>query len=114
MKGHQKLKYQDFRFYPQFEALKMAEDETIVEFNVRVLDLANESFALGEKFTDTKMVREVLRSLRFRFNMKATTIKEANDITTMKLDELFGSLKTFELSLEDNVLKKKIVFHSKG
>ncbi|KAA0067010.1 putative mitochondrial protein [Cucumis melo var. makuwa] len=39
--------------------------------------------------------------------MKVTTMKEANDITTMKLDELFGSLRTFELSLNDNLLKKK-------
>lgn len=39
--------------------------------------------------------------------MKVTTIEEANDMTTMKRDEFFGSLRTFELSLEDNGLKKK-------
>ncbi|TYK08228.1 gag-pol polyprotein [Cucumis melo var. makuwa] len=32
----------------QFEVLQMDEDETIVEFNVCVLDIANESDALGE------------------------------------------------------------------
>lgn len=39
--------------------------------------------------------------------MKVTAIEEANDITTMRLDELFGSLRTFELLLEDNGLKMK-------
>ena len=77
----------------KFEALNMAEDEKIAEFNVRVLVLANESFALGEKIIDTKLVKKVLRSLPSRFNMKVSTIEEANDITTMKLDELFDSKK---------------------
>ncbi|KAA0036502.1 gag-pol polyprotein [Cucumis melo var. makuwa] len=39
--------------------------------------------------------------------MKVTTIKEANDITTMKLDELFRSLHTFELLFKDQRQKKK-------
>lgn len=38
----------------KFEALKMSEDETIIEYNVRVLDIANESFALAERMTDLK------------------------------------------------------------
>ena len=75
-----------------FEALKMTEDETIAEFNVRVLDIANESDALGEKMYDSKLVQKVLRSLPSRFNMKITAIEEANDLSKMKLDELFGSL----------------------
>ncbi|KAA0050148.1 gag-proteinase polyprotein [Cucumis melo var. makuwa] len=77
----------------RFEALKMNDDETIAKFNVRVLDLANESFTLGEKIAKSKMVQKVLRSLPSRFSMKMTAIEEANDITTMKLDELFGSLR---------------------
>ncbi|KAA0068136.1 MADS-box transcription factor PHERES 2-like [Cucumis melo var. makuwa] len=41
----------------------MSEEKTIVEFNVRVLDIANESDALREKMFDAKLVRKVLRSL---------------------------------------------------
>lgn len=40
----------------KFEALKMVEDDTISKFNIRFLDLANESFALEEKLSDTKLV----------------------------------------------------------
>ncbi|KAA0065593.1 gag-pol polyprotein [Cucumis melo var. makuwa] len=85
----------------------MAEDESIVVFDVRVLDLENESLALGGNISNTKLVRKVLRSLPSCFSMKVVVIEEANDITTMKLDELFGSLRTFELILEDGKPKKK-------
>lgn len=83
----------------RFEAFKMADDETLAEYIVRVLDITNESFLLGEKISDSKLVRKVLWFFPRRFNMKVTTIEEANDITKMKLDELFGSLKTFKLTL---------------
>ncbi|KAA0042908.1 Retrovirus-related Pol polyprotein from transposon TNT 1-94 [Cucumis melo var. makuwa] len=40
-------------------------------------------------------------------SLKVTTIEEANDITTMKFDELSRFLRTFELTLEDREPKKK-------
>lgn len=73
----------------------MSNDELIAEFNGHVLDIENESFALGEKMSDTKLMRKVLQTLPQRFNMKVTTIEEANDGTTMKFDELFGSLRIY-------------------
>ena len=39
--------------------------------------------------------------------MKVTIIKEANDIATMKVDKLFGSLRTFKLNLRDSNSKKR-------
>ncbi|TYK03062.1 gag-pol polyprotein [Cucumis melo var. makuwa] len=44
-----------------FEALKMFEDESVSEYNERVLEIANESLLLGEKIPDSKIVRKVLR-----------------------------------------------------
>ncbi|KAA0059174.1 F5J5.1 [Cucumis melo var. makuwa] len=38
--------------------------------------------------------------------MKVTAIEEAQDITTLKLDELFGSLLTFEMAMSDRESKK--------
>ncbi|KAA0065837.1 gag-proteinase polyprotein [Cucumis melo var. makuwa] len=38
--------------------------------------------------------------------MKVTAIEEAHDITTLKLDELFGSLLTFEMAISDRENKK--------
>ncbi|KAA0038023.1 gag-pol polyprotein [Cucumis melo var. makuwa] len=85
----------------QFEEMKMEEDQSLSEYNVKILDIANKSFLLGERIPESKLVRKVLSSLPQRFNMKVTTIEEANDITKMKLEEQFGSLKTFELTLGD-------------
>jgi hypothetical protein len=38
--------------------------------------------------------------------MKVTTIKEAQDITRMKVEELIGSLQTFEMAINDQPEKK--------
>ncbi|CAM8951473.1 unnamed protein product [Rhodiola kirilowii] len=54
----------------KFEDLKMKEEETIVEFNARVLDLSNEAAALGKPIEEERMASKVLRSLPPRFAMK--------------------------------------------
>src|ERR1044072_7891724 len=90
----------------QFENFRMGEEETIVEFHMHIRDMANASFALGEKMSDEKLVRKILRYLPKRFAMKVTAIEEAQDIASMQVDELIGSLQTFELSLNDKAEKK--------
>ncbi|KAA0038159.1 gag-pol polyprotein [Cucumis melo var. makuwa] len=85
----------------------MTEEETIVEYNVRVLEIANESFNLGEKIPESKLVIKVLHSLPKKFDMKVIAIEEAHDITTLKLDELFGSILTFEMTISDREDKKE-------
>ncbi|KAA0046817.1 gag-pol polyprotein [Cucumis melo var. makuwa] len=65
----------------KFEALKMSEDESVSEYNERVLEIANESLLLGEKIPDSMIVWKILRSLPRKFDMKVTTIEEAYDIT---------------------------------
>ena len=41
----------------------MKEEESITDFNSRLCDIANETFELGEKFLEEKLVRKTLRSL---------------------------------------------------
>jgi len=86
----------------------MHEIETISEFNSRLCDIANESFALGEKIPEAKLVSKTLRSLPQRFAYKVTAIEEAKNIETMRLDELMGSLRTFEMHLSQNKKEKEI------
>ncbi|MCI77701.1 gag-pol polyprotein, partial [Trifolium medium] len=45
-------------------------------------------------------------SLPKQFDIKVTAIEEAQDIATMKVDELVGSLQTFELGIKDRNEKK--------
>ncbi|KAK2429756.1 putative mitochondrial protein [Trifolium repens] len=90
----------------KFEALRMKDDESIQDFHLCLLDIANSFEALGEKISDEKLSRKLLRSLPKRFDMKVTAIEEAHDISTMKMDELVGSLQTFEIVLNERSDKK--------
>ena len=82
-----------------FEALTMFEDESLAEFNMRIRDLANESYSLGKPMTDEELVRKTLRALSPKFKMKIIAIEEVHDSKTLKFDELMRSLMTFEPSL---------------
>ena len=53
-----------------------------------------------------KMLRKILRSLPKRFDMKVTTIEEAQDIFRMLVDELIRSLQNFELVVDNRTEKK--------
>ena len=59
----QKLQY----LTTNFEALTMLEDESVAKFNVRIRDLANESYSLGKPMTDEDLVRKTLKALSPRF-----------------------------------------------
>ena len=94
----------------KFEILGMSEKETIDDFNGRLCNIANESFSLGEKISEDKLVKKALRSLPPRFTYKATTIREAKDLKKMRLEELMGSLLMFEMELnEESKERKKLV-----
>ncbi|WJX28723.1 hypothetical protein P8452_17405 [Trifolium repens] len=97
----------------KFENLQMKEDESVHEFHMNVLDFANQFDALGEKLSEEKLIRKILRSLPKKFDMKVTTIEETQDISSMKVDELLGSLQTFELVLmRDQKRRTKALFLS--
>ena len=95
----------------QFENLKMKEDENIQDLHMNILDMANSFESLGEKMSDEKLVRKILRSLPKRFDMKVTAIEEAQDISNMKVDELIGSLQNF-VNNRTEKKRKSIAFAS--
>src|ERR1051325_9658223 len=73
---------------------------------MNILEIANTSGALGEKMSEEKLVRKILRSLPKRFAMKVTAIEEAQDISILKVEELIGSLMTFEMGISETGDKK--------
>ncbi|MCI17160.1 gag-pol polyprotein [Trifolium medium] len=89
-----------------FENLCMKEEETIHDFHMNVLEFANSFDALGETISDKKLVSKILRSLPKRFDMKVTAIEEAQDLATIQVDELIGSLQTYELGINQRKEKK--------
>ena len=56
-------------------------------------------FNLGEKTEDSKVVRKIIRSLLESFRAKVTAIEESKDLDEIKVQEIVGSLQTYELSL---------------
>ncbi|KAK2429199.1 gag-protease polyprotein [Trifolium repens] len=91
----------------KFENLRMKEEETIYDFHMNILDLANSFDSLGERLSDEKMVRKILRSLPKRFDMKVTAIEESQDIASMKVEEVIGSLQTIEMNFSNKPEKKE-------
>jgi hypothetical protein len=55
--------------------------------------------SLGKQISDVKLIRKILKSLPERFRIKVTTIEESKDLEEMKIEELVGSLQTYEYSL---------------
>ncbi|KAK2402298.1 gag-protease polyprotein [Trifolium repens] len=92
----------------KFENLRMKEDESVHDFHMNVIDFSNSFDSLGEKIPGEKIVRKILRSLPRKFDMKVTAIEEAQDISSMKVDELIGSLQTFELYINERSEMKNI------
>jgi hypothetical protein len=92
----------------KFENLQMREDDSVHvhDFHMNIIDYANQFDFLGEKIPEEKLVRKILRSLPKKFDMKVTAIEEAQDISSLKIEELVGSLQTFELSMNERYEKK--------
>lgn len=84
----------------------MYDGETIFEFNVRLCDIVNSSFALGGNKSDEKLVRKILKSLPKRLDIKVTTIEKAQNVSPTKVDEFIDSLLTFEMTINDKSEKR--------
>ena len=82
-----------------FEEIKMEEDKSFDEFYVKLKDIVNSAFNLGEQIFEPKIMRKVLRSLLERFHAKIIATKESKDIDKIPLTELVGNLQTYKLGL---------------
>jgi hypothetical protein len=79
----------------RFEEIKMLDDETLEEFYSKMSNLRKSMVTVS----DVKLIQKILRSLLEHFKIKVTTIEEGKDLEEMKIEELVGSLQTYELSL---------------
>ncbi|XP_075521562.1 uncharacterized protein LOC142554768 [Primulina tabacum] len=88
----------------KFESLRMEDRESILEYDSRLRQLSNEAHSLGDPMSNERLVNKVLRSLPEKFNVKVCAIEESKDTSTINMDELMSSLRTFEMNLD---LQKK-------
>ena len=63
---------------------------------------------MGEMTEDSKIVRKILRSLPESFRAKVTAIEESKDLDEIKIQDLIGSLQTYDLSLPSQRKSKSL------
>ena len=97
----------------KYELFKMKSNESIPGMFTRFTDIINNLKNLGRAYTNAELCRKILWSLSHSWKAKVTAIQEAKDMSTLKLEELLGSLMTHELKLnqlnedEDEIKKKR-------
>ena len=75
----------------------MKEEENIAAYFLQVDETMNIIRGLGERIEESVIVQKILRSLPMRFDSKISAIEERSDLDTMTVDELHGTLTTYEM-----------------
>ena len=70
----------------------MSDDESFDEFYVKLNDIVNYVYNLGEIYAQPKIVRKIFRFLTENFRPKVTVITKSKDVDSIPVDELVGSL----------------------
>ncbi|KAH9697748.1 hypothetical protein KPL71_023737 [Citrus sinensis] len=78
------------RYTRQYELFQMEQNEN---------DIVNTLGALGKTFSNSEKVKKIIRSLPKEWRPKRTAIEEAKDLNTLPLDDLIGSLISYEEDL---------------
>ena len=96
----------------QFEEVKMSNDESFDSFYGRLNEIVIAKLNLGEKTKDAKVVRKILRSLPGTlpesFRAKFTAIEESKNLDEIKIQEIIGSLQTYELGFPSHKSSKSL------
>ena len=85
----------------EYELFKMKPNETITEMTNRLNTLVTTLRKFGKPFTKEEVNNKILRILPKKdWKSRVTSIKEAQDLTTLPTDVLIGKLLTHELSIK--------------
>ena len=90
----------------------MSDDESFDEFYTKLNDIVNSAFNLGEIYDQPKIFRKIVRSLTEDFRPKVTAITESKDVDSIPVDELVGSLQSYELDLPKTTKSKSMALKS--
>ncbi|GKD45673.1 retrovirus-related pol polyprotein from transposon TNT 1-94 [Tanacetum coccineum] len=96
-KAFEEAKLKDLKaFRREYELLSMKDGEKVNAYLSRTLTIVNKMKANGKQLTSGTVVAKVLRSLSPKFNYVVCSIEESNNLDTMTIDELHGSLLVHE------------------
>ena len=88
---------------------KMKPNESIVEMLIRFTDIVNGFEELGNKVSEEDKVSKIIRYLPLKYNSKTEVIEEAKNLKELPLEELIGSLMTYEMKIarQENEMQKE-------
>ena len=81
-----------------FELFRIKPSETIEDMYTQFTDVVNGLKVLGKSFSNFELVNKILRSLPKSQNPKVMVIQEVKDLNYISLEELIGSLMTYEMT----------------
>ena len=90
----------------------MKNSESISEMYARLTLITNGFKSLGKTYSEYELIRKILRSLTSVWHTKTTVIEEYKNLSSTTVDELIGSLMTYELKFkktEEPESNKKIL-----
>ena len=74
----------------------MGEDECFNDFEIKLMDIVNQSHQLGDPYSDRRVKQKIMRYLPNRFESKVTAIEENSGYMDMKPSEVIGRLLAYE------------------
>ena len=77
----------------------MKPNESIVEMFNRFTNVVNGLEGLGNRVSEENKVSKILRCLPPKWNSKTKAIEEAKNLKELPLEELIGSLMTYEMEI---------------
>ena len=93
----------------EFELLGMKEGEKVDTFLGRTLGVVNKMKSNGENIEQSTVVSKILRSLTSKYNYVVCAIEESNDLSTLTLDELHGSLLVHEQRMQEHQVEEHVL-----
>ncbi|KAH9792871.1 hypothetical protein KPL71_004323 [Citrus sinensis] len=94
----------------------MEQNENVYSMYTRFTDIVNTLGALGKTFSNSEKVKKIIRSIPKEWRPKRTAIEEAKNLNTLSLDDLIGSLISYEedLAVEKGDEEKKKTIATKA
>ena len=96
----------------RFESIRMSNDGSFDEFYAKLNGIVISAFHLGEVYDQPKIVRKILKSLTKDFRPKVTVITESKYVDFIPIDELIGSLQSYESDLPKTNKSKSMALKS--
>ena len=86
----------------QFENLRWSDNDSVASFSAKLSSMAHESFVLGKKYKEKKLVKKLLRCLPTKFEAHKVVLQMTTKTDELKFDKLVGMLKAQEMEKDSS------------